>query len=715
VKISIKDESHTHLLKTLKIFKTSQKEVFQIFVKPSSTSQLYFDMHLFKGFFIIQKLNVVNETLCKVDRCMPLPKYGCMENEDCVPHPPYGKLNCKCPDKKGYIKTNGVCQLNPNYRTTIKPLTTKGKGKGPIEIDGTTKGPKTAKSTPVVVTQTVIKTDKDGITGIKVAMPKQQVEGYVYAIIGGLVVVILVVIGIAAFLCYRKAPLVKNQRPEYEMSTLHHAIDHKYSVDSVASLTPFYVPYMPELGVVERVESRRSRSTFSHPRAASILSAALPGGRCWIDATTGEPLYTRIDRSVSAIEQSNEIEELTLSTSPPNVHYTEIYKGQEKLKSEEEDDDDILSMRESSRRPSCMTLLRPEYGESDSEFEEEPEFFIPPDDEEDLLDNLHELTPESVEISKKILGQGAFGLVKLGTYISVHGTREVAVKSLKLPSNQELTQEERINFFQEASLMSQFEHPNVITLFGVLVGKKPCMVLEFLERGNLWKYLTRVKRIRTKENVKVILFELHCLFLNMARDIASGMSYLAGLKFVHRDLAARNVLLSKDLHCKIADFGLSRHFLKDEHYYTSHGGQIPVKWTAPEALQFKKYSTQSDVWSYGIVLWEIWSIGERPYNSWNNDKVLKEVTEKAYRLPAPDGVPRLIYKLMIDCWHPDKDQRPNFSKIKYCLDHKDERILGKNKTPVHRTRSITFTNNDPDLQSISSTFSDLQNVYCKTE
>ena len=241
------------------------------------------------------------------------------------------------------------------------------------------------------------------------------------------------------------------------------------------------------------------------------------------------------------------------------------------------------------------------------------------------------------------------------------------------------------------------------------------MVLEYMSRGNLSKYLSKVRRIRHREGVATVSREMQCVFLKMARDIVHGMCYLASFKFVHRDLAARNILLAEnkgDLICKISDFGLSRHFIKDEDYYTSHGGHIPIKWTAPEALTLKKYSTASDVWSYAIVLWEIWSFGQQPYDTWSNEKVQREVCDKAYRLPAPDAIPSLLYRLMVDCWHPDKSQRPTFPKLRYCLSHSDSSILGKGCSKrSERSRSNTFSSEDGESALNNEPVGESQNTY----
>lgn len=177
------------------------------------------------------------------------------------------------------------------------------------------------------------------------------------------------------------------------------------------------------------------------------------------------------------------------------------------------------------------------------------------------------------------------------------------------------------------------------------------------------------------------------------------MAYLSDMNYVHRDLAARNVLVNVQLVCKIADFGLSREIenasdayttrvssTSEDVHYTPHlqysiesvllthlyfnlqGGKIPVRWTAPEAIAFRKFTSASDVWSYGVVLWEVMSYGERPYWNWSNQDVIKSI-EKGYRLPAPMDCPEALYQLMLDCWQKQRTHRPAFSSIVTTLDN----------------------------------------------
>ncbi|CDQ81543.1 unnamed protein product [Oncorhynchus mykiss] len=154
----------------------------------------------------------------------------------------------------------------------------------------------------------------------------------------------------------------------------------------------------------------------------------------------------------------------------------------------------------------------------------------------------------------------------------------------------------------------------------------------------------------------------------MLRGIASGMKYLSDMSYVHRDLAARNILVNSNLVCKVSDFGLSRVLEDDpEAAYTTRGGKIPIRWTSPEAIAYRKFTSASDVWSYGIVMWEVVSYGERPYWEMSNQDVIKAIDE-GYRLPAPMDCPVVLHQLMLDCWEKGRSERPKFGQIVTTLD-----------------------------------------------
>ncbi|KAL0277038.1 UNVERIFIED_CONTAM: hypothetical protein PYX00_004461 [Menopon gallinae] len=256
-----------------------------------------------------------------------------------------------------------------------------------------------------------------------------------------------------------------------------------------------------------------------------------------------------------------------------------------------------------------------------------------------------------------IIGGGEFGDVCRGKLkLPPDGRSEidVAIKTLKPGSSDKA----RNDFLTEASIMGQFEHPNVIFLQGVVTKSNPVMIItEYMENGSLDTFL------RANDGKFQVL-----QLVGMLRGIASGMQYLSEMNYVHRDLAARNVLVNSTLVCKIADFGLSREIESTtEGAYTTRGGKIPVRWTAPEAIAFRKFTSASDVWSFGIVCWEVMSYGERPYWNWSNQDVIKSI-EKGYRLPAPMDCPEAIYQLMLDAWQKERTHRPTFSSIVNTLD-----------------------------------------------
>ncbi|CAF1122630.1 unnamed protein product [Adineta steineri] len=265
-------------------------------------------------------------------------------------------------------------------------------------------------------------------------------------------------------------------------------------------------------------------------------------------------------------------------------------------------------------------------------------------------DFAHELDPNLIVI-ESVIGGGEFGDVCRGKLRKANMMKDipVAIKTLKAGA----IEKTRLDFLSEASIMGQFDDENVIYLEGVVTKHQPIMIItEYMENGSLDTYL------RTNEGNKC----LDTLQLTrMLRGIASGMKYLSEMKYVHRDLAARNILVNKDLICKVADFGLSRE-IDEAESYTTKGGKIPIRWTAMEAIDYRKFTSASDVWSFGVLCWEVVSFGERPYWNWSNQDVIKAV-KKSFRLPPPMGCSDLLYKLMLACWNENHLQRPKFSEI----------------------------------------------------
>ncbi|XP_074922159.1 ephrin type-A receptor 5 isoform X13 [Chelonoidis abingdonii] len=284
--------------------------------------------------------------------------------------------------------------------------------------------------------------------------------------------------------------------------------------------------------------------------------------------------------------------------------------------------------------------------------------YIDPHTYEDPNQAVHEFAKE-IEAScitiERVIGAGEFGEVCSGR-LKLPGKREfpVAIKTLKVG----YTEKQRRDFLGEASIMGQFDHPNIIHLEGVVTKSKPVMIVtEYMENGSLDTFLK-------KNDGQFTVIQL----VGMLRGIASGMKYLSDMGYVHRDLAARNILINSNLVCKVSDFGLSRVLEDDpEAAYTTRGGKIPIRWTAPEAIAFRKFTSASDVWSYGIVMWEVVSYGERPYWEMTNQDVIKAV-EEGYRLPSPMDCPAALYQLMLDCWQKDRNSRPKFDEIVSMLD-----------------------------------------------
>ncbi|XP_035235349.1 tyrosine-protein kinase ABL1-like [Anguilla anguilla] len=245
---------------------------------------------------------------------------------------------------------------------------------------------------------------------------------------------------------------------------------------------------------------------------------------------------------------------------------------------------------------------------------------------------------------KHKLGGGQYGEVYEGTWKKYNLT--VAVKTLK-EDTMELEE-----FLKEAAVMKEIKHPNLVQLLGVCTREPPFYIItEFMTHGNLLDYLRDCNR--EEVNAVVLLY--------MATQISSAMEYLERKNFIHRDLAARNCLVGENHLVKVADFGLSRLMTGDT--YTAHAGaKFPIKWTAPESLAYNKFSIKSDVWAFGVLLWEIATYGMSPYPGIDLSQVY-DLLEKEYRMDRPEGCPEEVYELMRDCWKWTPAERPSFAEI----------------------------------------------------
>ncbi|VEN38029.1 unnamed protein product [Callosobruchus maculatus] len=254
-----------------------------------------------------------------------------------------------------------------------------------------------------------------------------------------------------------------------------------------------------------------------------------------------------------------------------------------------------------------------------------------------------ELNNDDVVLLDKI-GRGNFGDVYRA---QLRNSNEiVAVKTCRVT----LPEEHKKKFLQEGRILKQYDHPNIVKLIGICVQKQPIMiVMELVPGGSLLTFLRKKSSTLTDGQL-----------MKMCLDTAAGMRYLESKNCIHRDLAARNCLVGYNNVVKISDFGMSR---EEEEYIVSDGmKQIPIKWTAPEALNFGKYTSLCDVWSYGILCWEIFSRGDTPYTGMSNSRA-REKIDGGYRMPAPESTPDEMYRLMLRCWEYKPENRPNFEQI----------------------------------------------------
>ncbi|XP_033732015.1 tyrosine-protein kinase Abl-like isoform X2 [Pecten maximus] len=262
---------------------------------------------------------------------------------------------------------------------------------------------------------------------------------------------------------------------------------------------------------------------------------------------------------------------------------------------------------------------------------------------------------ERTEIAMKHrLGGGQYGDVYEAIWKRYNKT--VAVKTLK-----EDTMALK-DFLEEACIMKEMKHPNLVQLLGVCTREPPFyIVTEFMTHGNLLDFL----RGSPKGEVGATIL------MHMATQIASGMAYLETRMFIHRDLAARNCLVGENHLVKVADFGLAR-LMKDDTYTAHAGAKFPIKWTAPEGLAFNRFSTKSDVWAFGVLLWELATYGMSPYPGVELTEVY-HLLERGYRMDRPAGCPANVYELMMRCWHWDPKDRPTFKDIHNSLEHMFEK------------------------------------------
>ncbi|CAH0390440.1 unnamed protein product [Bemisia tabaci] len=271
-----------------------------------------------------------------------------------------------------------------------------------------------------------------------------------------------------------------------------------------------------------------------------------------------------------------------------------------------------------------------------------------------------EIPREHVVINRK-LGEGAFGTVYGGEALFGSDWMAVAVKTLKIGS----TTEEKLDFLSEAELMKRFNHPNIVKLLGVCTKNEPIYnVMEFMLYGDLKTYLLARRHIvneqskNGEESDEVSSKRL----TQMALDIARALSYLAENKYVHRDVASRNCLINAQRTTKLGDFGMTRPTFENDYYKFNRKGMLPVRWMAPESLVLGIFTPESDVWSFGVLLYEILTFGNFPFQGMTNNQVLEHV-KAGNTLVIPAQVKPEVKELLKSCWNIESKKRPSASTL----------------------------------------------------
>uniref|UniRef100_A0A3Q3J1E1 Focal adhesion kinase 1 n=1 Tax=Monopterus albus TaxID=43700 RepID=A0A3Q3J1E1_MONAL len=288
----------------------------------------------------------------------------------------------------------------------------------------------------------------------------------------------------------------------------------------------------------------------------------------------------------------------------------------------------------------------------------------------------YEIQRDRIELGRCI-GEGQFGDVHQGVYISPENPAlSVAVKTCKNSTSDSV----REKFLQEALTMRQFDHPHIVKLMGVITENPVWIIMELCTLGELRSFL----------QVRKYSLDLATLIL-YSYQLSTALAYLESKRFVHRDIAARNVLVSTVDCVKLGDFGLSR-YMEDSSYYKASKGKLPIKWMAPESINFRRFTTASDVWMFGVCMWEILMYGIKPFQGVKNNDVIGRI-ENGERLAMPPQCPPTLYSLMTKCWSYDPSKRPRFNELKTQLSTilEEEKIQQKERNRMEMRRQVTVS------------------------
>ncbi|KAJ8386814.1 hypothetical protein AAFF_G00166090 [Aldrovandia affinis] len=288
----------------------------------------------------------------------------------------------------------------------------------------------------------------------------------------------------------------------------------------------------------------------------------------------------------------------------------------------------------------------------------------------------YEIQRDRIELGRCI-GEGQFGDVHQGVYMSPENpSLSVAIKTCKNCTSDSV----REKFLQEALTMRQFDHPHIVKLIGVITENPVWIIMELCTLGELRSFL----------QVRKYNLDLASLIL-FAYQLSTALAYLESKRFVHRDIAARNVLVSTTDCVKLGDFGLSR-YMEDSSYYKASKGKLPIKWMAPESINFRRFTSASDVWMFGVCMWEILMYGVKPFQGVKNNDVIGRI-ENGERLAMPQNCPPTLYSLMTKCWAYDPSKRPRFTELKTQLSTilEEEKAQQEERVRMEMRRQVTVS------------------------
>ncbi|XP_030346389.1 protein-tyrosine kinase 2-beta isoform X3 [Strigops habroptila] len=366
----------------------------------------------------------------------------------------------------------------------------------------------------------------------------------------------------------------------------------------------------------------------------------------------------------SSVEEGRAVLQLGLSSTPQSLaiktaslaeaeNMADLIDGYCRLQGDLETSLIIFPRREREKRISLPQIPAPHLEErqstlSDSMSMDSDIYCEIPDDSSRPRSGVQHygISREDVTLGR-ILGEGFFGEVYEGIYTTPKGERvNVAVKTCK----KDCSPENKDKFLSEAVLMKKLDHPHIVKLIGIAEEEPTWIIMELYPYGELGQYLEQNK---------------HCLAVPVlilyALQISKALAYLEAINCMHRDIAVRNILVASPECVKLGDFGLSR-YIEDEEYYKASVTRLPIKWMSPESINFRRFTTASDVWMFAVCMWEILSYGKQPF-FWLENKDVIGVLERGDRLPKPDLCPPVLYTLMTRCWDYDPSERPKFKDL----------------------------------------------------